>query len=244
MIWGATIRSQKPEHNEGGEGFVGNTFPVLSAPSIALKCKKSSCDSFNMKRPPVVLRCCWIGVSELTILLWRSRNVRCLLLKASFSPNRDYSSERVTGISCGWFYLVPSCYWQSFSFFDWPTCVKEQRRNTCEGSLDRFTTVDKAEVVSERPTMMLERLLLQFYAVASMALQRLKGLFPSENMSLSHVCYVTSFYHIKWLNPHFISSLLMMLVKKKDTSNYKQKITLCLLFVTCVCCAVLCWTWR
>lgn len=41
--------SQETEHNEGGGGSIGNIFPVLSAPSIALNCKKISCDSFDIK---------------------------------------------------------------------------------------------------------------------------------------------------------------------------------------------------
>lgn len=66
---GATIRSCAPEHSEGRGGSIGNIFPVLSAPPIALKCKKISCDSFDMKQPPVLLKCCWIGGPELTIFL-------------------------------------------------------------------------------------------------------------------------------------------------------------------------------
>lgn len=83
---------------------------------------------------------------------------------------------------------------------------------------DLSETGGKAVVVTEISTMALERLLLQFYDVASMAMESLKVLFPSENMSVCHVCYVTSFYHIKLLNPHFISSLLIMLVEKENTS--------------------------
>jgi len=61
-------------------------------------------------------------------------------------------------------------------------------------------------------------------------------LFPSENVSISQACNVNSFYHVKRLNPqfHFNSSLLIMLVKEEETSNYKLKIALCIpLFHTC-----------
>lgn len=67
-------------------------------------------------------------------------------------------------------------------------------------------------------------------------MERLKVLFPSENVSTSQACNVTSFYHVKQLNPrcHFNSSLLISLVKEEETSNHKLKIALCIpLFHTC-----------
>lgn len=121
---GATVGSPEAEHNEGGGGSIGNMFPALSGPSIALKCNKIICDSFDMKWQPVALRCCWLWFPAPTILPWRGKNVKRLLLKAAFPPNRGYSFQSLTSISRGSFYLVPSCHWQRFSFFDWPTCVR------------------------------------------------------------------------------------------------------------------------
>lgn len=121
---GATVGSQETEYNEEGGGSIGNVFPVSSGSSIALKCKKIICDFFDMKWQPVALRCCWLWLPAPTILPWRGMNVRCFLLKAAFSPNRGYSSQRLKGISCGCFYLMPSCHWQRFSLFDGPTCVR------------------------------------------------------------------------------------------------------------------------
>lgn len=123
-IQGATIRSHEPKHNERGGGSIGNICPVLSAPSIALKCKKISCDSFDMKRPPVLLRCCWIGVPELKVFLWRSRNVRCLLLK-SFSPNRYYPFESNRHLT--WLFLFSAFLVLAEVFLLWLTY-------SCQGS--------------------------------------------------------------------------------------------------------------
>lgn len=91
--WGATVGLQEVEQNEGGGGSTGNVFPALSGPSIDLKCKEIICDSFDMKWQPVALRCCWLWFPAPTILPRRGTNVRCLLPKAAFSPNRGYSSE-------------------------------------------------------------------------------------------------------------------------------------------------------
>lgn len=120
---GATVRSPEAERNEGGGGSIGNVFPALSGPSIALKCNKIICDSFDMKWQPVAgfdfqhPQYYPEGVKMLSVCSWKLRSL-------AFAPNRGYSFQSLRSISRGSFYLVPSCHWQRFSFFDWPTCVR------------------------------------------------------------------------------------------------------------------------